>query len=627
MVLPRTLCRTVPSFMRGACLFVWGVWLTMLATRLSLTAKYASSSIPLADEWFLLDVAPRSFSLSWLWEQWAEHRVPVAKAIWLGALRLTDYDFRFGNFFLILAWAAMAAGMILVSKAIRGRTSYSDAFFPLALLTLGQGVNFFWWWAVNQMIAPLVACILLMIIVLRGKDLPPRLALATAILLVLLPLCGPGGLPYVVVLAVWLAHWSYRHWSAPNRIHPHITQVVLALTVLALLLVAAYFKGLRLGGWPVAESPRAFVRTAVQLLSVSFGIAARDHWRVLGFGILALTLLSAVLLGAIWARQPAERSRALGLLLFLGAVCSLALVVAKARSGMSEDYIFFGTYVPLMVPLLCCAYFVSSLYIRPTMGPLIEVSLFSLAAILLIGNFDDVVDKGQWMSSRSRAMENDLDRGIPAFILAERHLAPEIYHVFPEDRIVDEAARLLGRLQKAGVGVFAHMRANPELREVPLLVAPTAMNRIVWKAGVAYGQAGGEGSPALVFSLGERRFVYAVRLRFSHTDTAGSSVMLGMSWRAQGDDEPRHTGSSIPGPQFQLRVSVNPARKLLKLVDGEVRYAPARPENVVTVWVNSRIDHIQIYPDTKPCVFHLSEIRLLVPESDQSLLPTSQRFS
>ena len=65
--------------------------------------------------------------------QHAEHRIPLAKFIWLGILKLTNYDFRAGNFLVVLAFGAVAGGMILAARAVRGTTSYADAFLPLSV--------------------------------------------------------------------------------------------------------------------------------------------------------------------------------------------------------------------------------------------------------------------------------------------------------------------------------------------------------------------------------------------------------------------------------------------------------------------------------------------------------------
>lgn len=603
----------------GAWLFVWGTWLLLLVARLSLTGKYGNPNIPLSDEWFLLDTAPKSVSLTWLWEQWAEHRVPLAKLLWLGVLRLTEYDFRAGSFVAIVAWAVMASAMILTAKVLRGHTSYADAFFPLALLNFGQGLNFFWWWTVNQMVAPFVACTVLLIIVLPGRDLQPRFALATAILLVLLPLCGPSGLPYVATLAVWLAHWTYLRWSSSEGRERRISLLVLGLTVLAVTLVGCYFKGLNLDtGWPSPEPPHGVWKTVIQLLSLSLGTAARDFWRVLGIGVLALTVVCMAVLSVVWVKRPEERCRALGLFLFIGAASSLPLVIARVRSGMSEDYIFSGTYVPLLVPILCWAYFLSDMYIRPILGPIVAVSLLTVACVLLLGNVNNGVNAGRWMSTRSHAMEDEIRAGIPGFILAERHLVPEMFHVFSEDRVVDEGSQLLGRLQRAGIGVFARMRPDPEVREVNLNATPSTTNRMTWKNGAGYGHAGGSGAPYVAFSLGRTQFVYAVRLRFSYANTAAGSVMFEMSWGPRGRNDVDDAGSSSKDRHFDLKLPVDPARTLLKMVDGKARYESPGADNVLTIWVNDRLDQFRIYPDTKPCVFRLSGMVLLVPRNREA---------
>jgi len=117
----------------------------------------------------------------------------------------------------------------------------------------------------------------------------------------------------------------------------------------------------------------------------------------------------------------------------------------------------------------------------------------------------------------------------------------------------------------------------------------------------------------MTFPLGRTRFVYAIRLRFSYADTAADSVLFEMSWGARGHNEPGDAGASSKQRRFHLKLSVDPTREVLTLVDGKARYEPLRPDKVVTVWVNDTVDYFRIYPDTSPCVFKLSGIVLLMP--------------
>src|SRR5262249_44736004 len=118
--------------------FVWGVWGSMLAASLVFIAKYAHN-IPFCDDW--RGVVPaaageRPITLGWLWGQELEPPYPLTRLIAVSLVKLTG-DFRAPTIFRTLALAALAFAMIRAARGLRGRTSFSDAFFPLALLLWG----------------------------------------------------------------------------------------------------------------------------------------------------------------------------------------------------------------------------------------------------------------------------------------------------------------------------------------------------------------------------------------------------------------------------------------------------------------------------------------------------------
>src|SRR5262249_49372370 len=212
--------------------------------------------------------------VEWLWKQYAEHRVPLAKLIWLGLLELTDYDFRLGNFLCVWAMGILALAMIQTVKALRGYSSVFDAFFPLAILNLGQSLNFVWWWVVNHLLAPLVANALLLIVVLYGSRMTPRHRILVGIGAVLLTLCGPGGLLYALALALWLCLWPILHQSPTDYAGKVCNSVTSGLAWASVLLVGLYFVGYDTDNRVWMTNPNAgwadVARAAMQALGISF---------------------------------------------------------------------------------------------------------------------------------------------------------------------------------------------------------------------------------------------------------------------------------------------------------------------------------------------------------------------
>src|SRR5262245_58880930 len=169
-----------------AAAFVWGVWAVTLAAALMLIASYGNRVIPHGDELYLFggkyDLSVKqyaddpatptpSLTLGWVWEQHAEHRIPLAKFVWLAVLKLTNFDFFVGNVLVVLAFGAMAACMVLVAKSVRGWTSYADAFLPLSILNPSQAMDYLWWFCVHHVLPSLLASVVLVIIVSKGTRL------------------------------------------------------------------------------------------------------------------------------------------------------------------------------------------------------------------------------------------------------------------------------------------------------------------------------------------------------------------------------------------------------------------------------------------------------------------------
>src|SRR3954453_18745037 len=132
---------------RLSAVTAWGVWAVMLAAALVFIALYGSN-VPSGDDWDMVPTLThhQPVTWEWLWSQHNEHRVPLPRLLFLGLNRLTVVDMRVTMHFDVLLMAALAAAMIAVATRLRGRSSATDAFFPLAILNCGQAANLLWGW-------------------------------------------------------------------------------------------------------------------------------------------------------------------------------------------------------------------------------------------------------------------------------------------------------------------------------------------------------------------------------------------------------------------------------------------------------------------------------------------------
>lgn len=575
----------VPAW--GPLLFVWTIWAAMLAGVVAFILLYSHSTVPRLDEWAHIDAA---LTPSWLWAQHQEHRLPLAKLLWLGVLNLTDYNFLVGNVAQAAALAGMAAALIFGARRLRGRTGYTDAFFPLALLNFGQGQTFVWWWQVNSILAPLAAGTFLLIVVRHGREPALHHVVGAGVCLVLLPFCGPGGLPYALVLAPWLPMWAW-----PDR------RAVVAATgfaVAALAAVALYFVA-----WTGADSEaRNFellfgkpgldriALTALMILGVGLGTATHTAWQFWGGFVLALGLASAGLLAFRAARDPAERRRAVGLLLFLAASAALIWRVAQARAVLGPGYIYSsGHYLTMVVPALCCVYFAWELYGPAPVHGLVPICLFAATVVLFDRTVAFAAELASATHEAGRQFRDDVYAGLPLFLLAERHGE---YLAGSDSVTVAEAH--LRQARAAGVGLFRHMAPDPDLREEDVPVASAALNQVLWRDGIAEGSGTAEAPATFTFALERPRFVYAVRVQFSFEMSSEDSAQLTLLFGLHAQRPP----GAWPLRDTQVNTLPIPIR---------------RDTHRRTFLVNRRIDSFELVPGVQPFQLRLSEVVLLVP--------------
>src|SRR5262249_25900589 len=99
---------------RGARIFVWTTWAIMLLIALTFVCKYGSN-VPFRDDWGVMVrqlTGDSPVNAAWLWNQANEHRIPLAKAIFVGLAKITGCDFRSGMIMQVFLLGIMAFAMI-----------------------------------------------------------------------------------------------------------------------------------------------------------------------------------------------------------------------------------------------------------------------------------------------------------------------------------------------------------------------------------------------------------------------------------------------------------------------------------------------------------------------------------
>lgn len=433
---------SLPTSNRGAVIFVFGIWLASLLSAVYFVAKYGHS-VPWNDDFATIQylTGDQPLTVSWLWSQHNEHRIPLPRLILVALATISGCDFRAGMYFNVLCLGGLAFAMALTAKEVRGRTAYTDAIFPLGLLHWGHYENMLWAFQVG-FIAPLVLSgILLLIIVRKRPPLSARTALLFGSSLVLLPFCGASGIVFVVPGTCWFVYCGVATWTEGLSMNRRTGILVLGLSMLALLLVGLYFVGYnRTPHGRATPDLWTMLRVSLEFLTTSYGPLARGAWPYVALVIGILVVVSGGGLILAWFKEPRQRSQSLGLLLFMASIAGLGLGVGSGRPGG-----FAARYVSLALPMLFCIYFMSQLFYG-SCRQFIQLVLFTLISSAWLANMNAGATFARDRHQALTAFEADISSGTPGRMLAERY-----QKTLNQIRSVEFLEQHLYKLHKAGI--------------------------------------------------------------------------------------------------------------------------------------------------------------------------------
>jgi len=405
--------------------FVWAIW--TLTVAVALVLAYRGRRFPNVDEWSLISTVTgeKPVTLAWLWAPHVGHRIVLPKLIFLALYNSSaGYDFRAGVLVHVFLLGALAFAMIRAARYLRGWTSYSDAFFPLALLNCGVGIM--WNFHLQFICSAVIASIFLLVILRHGNSMAPLNSLRAGLCLVLLPLCGLNGLVLVPALAAWLAYSGIRHrqlsTAKDHLVAAPIMVAFAAVAVLLCLLCLVAYENVT----PELASPGLMptLKTAVAFLSAGLG---STFWgfptsmALVRLTVLTMLMMTGIVIGASVLRRREERPRAVGLLLFLVALGSLALAVGLGRGGRPWDGLesHYGT---LALSILCLMYLAWEIYGSRAASRFVQMCLFALMCGVFALNTSSGLSDAAYFQHEAREVEQDILAGVQPCELAERHI-------------------------------------------------------------------------------------------------------------------------------------------------------------------------------------------------------------
>jgi hypothetical protein len=599
----------------------------MLVAALAFVGTYGSN-VPFQDDWELVLVrtGDQPVTGAWLWEPLkGGYRSPLPKLLLVALSGVTGSDFRADMYFAVLTLGAVAFAMIRAARRVRGCTSYTDAFFPLALLNLGHQAQFSWSILALHVLTTLLLAMLFVMIVQNGRQFTLWCAVLAGGCLVCLPLGGWGFPVYVPALALWLGYVGILRWPVP----PHGKRdalVMLAFAGAALVLLAFYFKdyhgptdlyspSFRTSG---LTEPGEVLETTLKFMTMSLGQAAAAFWPVSGLVGGGLFFLgAATLVWAVWANPRAERSRALGLLAFLASFSLLALAVGWKRPGKG----FSAYYSIAAVPGLCCLYFTWTVYGQPARRRLAQMVLFTVVGCMVSLNTFSGLQQAEVRRRPLAAFEQDMAAGVPASVLIKRYApflcpAPDgqshAYHGI--------LTKCLPALRDAGIGPFRCLCPDPGFEEMSLPVVPGKTDAMARQMDTG-GWAGARKEARLVFNLPKPRFISGVRVKYLLRDSAATQPVFWVFWGKKGGttDAPNiitngpsnPTGPPVAGPSSSGEPGATNPGRVNRYVHLEHR--PGSEEQSITIWVCDTVDHLVIYQDNASFTVHISGVVLLLP--------------
>lgn len=553
-------------------IIVWTTWAAMLAAALWFV-NACGRSVPLGDEWDFMPVlaGAEPFSANWLWSQLNEHRIPLPKLLLVGLLKATGDDFRSGMYFTVFGLAGLAALLILATRRLRGWTAWQDAFFPLLLLHWGQCENFLMCLQVLFLLSTTLAIAGLVIIARVKGKLTSGGLMAMAGCLMLLPMTGAMGYILVPPLALWLAYAVLQAWQSdpypgrPGRL------MSLGILVAAMAPSALYWIGYSaVAHHPRSPNLRAALQTFLECLGMSFG-PLEGSWPVGALLMVALNLWAAFILLGVWRRQPEQRCRALGLLVFLIAILGISLAIGWGRAGLGRGSGLMSRYVTLVAPGLCCIYLVFVIYGDRIWTGWVQGGLLTVFVLSMLYNMPVVLHFSSDRRQMTETFQSDVQAGLPPVLIAA-HFSGSPYVLYPDQ---DKLHDYLSMAQRAGLSFVRGMTADPAYRLAPLT------------------KTGAETRPDNLVVLKKLAFIYAVRVQVSVRRYSRSFATIALSWRTPGRD----------GKPIEDKSTVAP----LLLIPGE---------KTLVFWVDENVSQFRIDPGQHAELVQVREIQLLLPDSE-----------
>jgi hypothetical protein len=296
----------------------------------------------------------------------------------------------------------------------------------------------------------------LLVLVSRGTLQTVTGAVITGLCTIALPLCGAIGLLFMPFFIFWCAFLGLQHRRKAqiNDRHARISVFLIGSAAAALCISGLYFIGYERPWWnPPNPGLGATLKTAAKFIAFGLGPVAARSWRLslLVSAVFLLPSVAAALYGFLRYKET-KQYQSLGILILFGNMAIFSLAMGWGRAGLVPQAGLPDRYVLLSVPTFLTAFFIWELYGSPKLRSIVQTGLFLLMCLALPFNVKAGFQWGDWYRQGMDDVEQDLLRGTPRGVLAERH---QKFLLHWDKRKLLEG---MGMLHKAKIGIFDHMR-------------------------------------------------------------------------------------------------------------------------------------------------------------------------
>ena len=398
---------------------------------------------PWSDEWDFVPILTGSapFSFKWLWAQHNEHRIVIPKLVYFLSFNVVP-DFKIPILLTLVAMGGCSFVMMTAALMPGKGNPFLLLAFPMLLLNMTLGYHQ-WGFHVQFASSTILLCLLLSAIVSMqnssARSIAGFPAIAAAVVLLLLPLCGMNGvLPSLVLIPYFLLRGGNqaRRGDAPGSRSWGIG--IFLSSACAAMITGMIFVNYHSVPHPWSD-PDAFQFIAATMHVFSAPLSFGPAGLMTGIIISCLVLFAVVQiikqtrLG--WLAEGRINWCKVDLLAFFIAMLLLALGLGWGRGGRGWPQGIDGHYSLLMVPLLCALF---AACLQNGWG---KLSRGAWLVILITFCFHGLasVRHHPFVDKKSRKIDSSIEAGAPV----DQLLALHINDLFFEDS--EHARNVVGR--------------------------------------------------------------------------------------------------------------------------------------------------------------------------------------